>query len=401
MNTLKTEYIVVVKKSSPFCNSIKTFNSLLAANADIEVKASKLIHKDIEVDYEIHLSELDDKDLRFFHLKFICHQLQKIDEFEELLKAVRTIAYKTDGHVKILWDDIAYLYSIKSYPLVNEIENLMRRLIIQFMLTTVGVDWDKEALPKDLKENIKKKKNSDNATTSILHETDFIQLADCLFKPYFTKEVDLLYKQLEKAYDVSELKIDELKEFIPKSNWTRYFSLLVDCDDSFLNKRWLELYDLRCLVAHNNLLRKSDYERIVVLISEIKPKLQKAIDNLDKVTVPEQEKDNLAENVVVNINSLYGEFIILWRVVESELERLFVPIASDSPKILYPPTMMLGPLTSTKVLDQELAEQIKFLSRLRNSIVHGKRDIPDDEIIGDIYQNIGLIKDVAGKLKAL
>ena len=277
----------------------------------------------------------------------------------------------------------------------------MRRLIIQFMLTTVGVDWDKEALPKDLKENIKKKKNSDNATTSILHETDFIQLADCLFKPYFTKEVDLLYKQLEKAYDVSELKIDELKEFIPKSNWTRYFSLLVDCDDSFLNKRWLELYDLRCLVAHNNLLRKSDYERIVVLISEIKPKLQKAIDNLDKVTVPEQEKDNLAENVVVNINSLYGEFIILWRVVESELERLFVPIASDSPKILYPPTMMLGPLTSTKVLDQELAEQIKFLSRLRNSIVHGKRDIPDDEIIGDIYQNIGLIKDVAGKLKAL
>lgn len=401
MNALRTEYIVVVKKSSPFCNSVKTFNSLLAANADIEVKASKLIHKGVEVDYDIRQSELDDKDLRFFHLKFSCPQINKIDEFDELLKTVRTIAYKTDVQVKILWDDIAFHYSIKSYPLVNEIENLMRRLIIQFMLTTVGVDWDKEALPKDLKDTIKKKKNGDNAITSILHETDFIQLADCLFKPYFTKEADLLYKQLEKANAVSDLKLDELKEFIPKSNWSRYFSALVDCDDGFLNKRWTELYDLRCLVAHNNLLRKSDYERITTLIHEIKPKLQKAIDNLDKVTVPEQEKENLAENVVVNISSLYGEFIVWWRVVESELERLLIPVLPETQKRRFPPTMMIGQLVSNKIIDVELAEQIKSLSRLRNSVVHGGHDEPNNQNLGDFHQNIGLVKDVVAKLKAL
>jgi len=401
MNPLRTEYIVVVKISSPFCNSVKTFNNLLTANAEVTVKGSKLIHKDFEVDYDIRQSDLEDKDLRFFHLRFTCSHLQDIDKFDELLKAIRTIAYKTDGQVKILWDDIAFHYSIKSYPLVNEIENLMRRLIIQFMLTTVGVDWDKEALPKDLKDNIKKKKGGDNAMTSILHETDFIQLADCLFKPYFTKETDLLYKQLEKANDISELKLDELREFIPKSNWARYFSALVDCDDNFLNKRWSELYDLRCLVAHNNFLRKSDYERIVVLIRDIKPKLQKAIDNLDKITVPEQEKENLAENVVVNINVVYGEFIVWWRIVEDELERLITPLVSEEQKRRYPPTIMISLLTNKKVLDDELAEQIKLLSRLRNYMIHGRHESPDNEVVGTIRQNIDLIKEVTGRLRAL
>ena len=175
----------------------------------------------------------------------------------------------------------------------------------------------------------------------------------------------------------------------------------MDCDDSFLSKRWSELYDLRCLVAHNNLLRKSDYERIVVLIGEIKPKLQKAIDNLDKVTVPEQEKDNLAENVVVSVSSLYGEFVIWWRVVEGELERLLAPVIPDSQKKRYPPVMMINHLANKNIIDDDLKEQIRLLSQLRNSIVHGSHDKLKNENFGDIYQNIGLIKDVAGKLKAL
>ena len=71
MKTLQTEYIVVVKKSSPFCKNIKTFNNLLTANDDIEIKAAKLRHKKLEVDYEIYESELTDKDLRFLALPFL------------------------------------------------------------------------------------------------------------------------------------------------------------------------------------------------------------------------------------------------------------------------------------------------------------------------------------------
>lgn len=408
MKNLRTEYLVVTQKSSSFCNSIRTFNNLLNADSDIEIKSSKLRYKNLEVDYAIRKSELPDKELRFFHLKFVCHQLEKIDEFDELLKTVRTIAYKTGGQVKILWDDIAFHYSVESYPLVNEIENLMRRLIIQFMITTVGVDWDKEALPKDVKETIKKKKSNDNAVTSILHETDFIQLADCLFKPYFTKDTELLYKQIERVKDITDLNLNELREFIPKSNWTRYFSSLVECEDTFLNKRWTELYDLRCLVAHNNMLRKTDYERIVFLINETKPKLQQAIDNLDKVTVPEEEKDNLAENMAANINSLYGEFIHWWRILEGELERLAPSSELKGNKRIISVRMAVGLLAKNNIINSDLAKEIDDLLRTRNIIVHGvptmiynTRNQFSEEDIGEIHQKIALLKYIVNKLQSI
>ena len=299
METLRTEYIVILPKSNFFCSSAETFNNLLSAHADIKVNQSQLSYKDIEVDYEIHESALNEKDLRFFHLKFECHQIEKIDEFDELLRTIRTVALKTEGTIRVLWNDIAFHYAIKSYPLLNEIENLMRRLIDQFMITTIGADWDKEALPQELKRNEKKTECSD-ITAGILHKLDFIQLAGCLFNPYSSKDIQKHFESLKKAEDILELDLDEMKKFVPESNWTRYFSTLVNCDDGFLKKRWEKLYEFRCLVAHNNLVKKSDYESIVSLITEIKPKIQDAIDNLDSVNVPEQEKEYLVENITIN-----------------------------------------------------------------------------------------------------
>ncbi len=396
MDRLRVEYILAVNKDNTFCNSTKTFNNILTANGEIKTEISKLIYKNLEISYEIKQSELNDKNLRFFYLKFICLQVEKIDEFDDFLKIVRTIAYKTDGQIKTLWDDIAIYYSIKSYPLINEIENLMRRLIIQFLLTTVGIDWDREALPRDLKDNIKKKKVSDKSITSILHETDFIQLADCLFKPYVTKEVELLYKQLECTQDISELKLDDLKKFIPKSNWTRYFSVLVDCEDNFLKKRWEELYEHRCLIAHNNLFYKSNYEKVDVLISEIKSKLQKAIDSLDKVIIPEQEKSNLVENITMNTDSLEKEFLWQFRSLEVELKHLAMLVGEDVSLKKVTAGYLLSFLRKNNILDDDLLTKIEFVLRLRNSVAHAEQYSE-----ADIYQGLILIKDIVSKLKIL
>ena len=101
-----------------------------------------------------------------------------------------------------------------------------------------------------------------------------------------------------------------------------YFSPIVACDDGYLSKRWKELYDLRCLVAHNNILNKNEFKRIETLADEIKPKILKAINSLDKVTVPEQEKETVTENVVSNVNELYGEYIHRWKELEFECLRI-------------------------------------------------------------------------------
>ena len=153
----------------------------------------------------------------------------------------------------------------------------------------------------------------------VLHQIDFIHLGDFLFKSYQVKDTKELYLMISKAQSLDDLMLDELKSFEAKSNWEKYFSKIVDCTDEYLDKRWKELYDLRCSVAHNALLNKDEHERVCRLVSEIEIPLQKAIENLDKVHVPQSDKEQVAENVASSISIAYGEFIQTWKLFEKAL----------------------------------------------------------------------------------
>ena len=65
--------------------------------------------------------------------------------------------------------------------MIHEIENLLRQLIGQFMLTKLGTDWVSEASPRRSRrgEIGKSKRKSD---LNILHSFDFIHLGDFLFQ---------------------------------------------------------------------------------------------------------------------------------------------------------------------------------------------------------------------------
>ncbi|MFG3826309.1 hypothetical protein ACGI6H_34825, partial [Escherichia coli] len=60
------------------------------------------------------------------------------------------------GSTQIIWDDISKYYSIQAYPLIHEIENLMRKLITKFMIHNVGLSWTKDSVPKEFSEALKK-----------------------------------------------------------------------------------------------------------------------------------------------------------------------------------------------------------------------------------------------------
>ena len=100
---------------------------------------------------------------------------------------------------------------------------------------------------------------------------------------------------MEDASAPSDLNIADLKEDGPKSDWERYFCKVVACDDSYLNKRWTELYDLRCLNAHNALVTRVDYERIAQLVGEVSEQLKTAVNNIDRVHVPPDEKERIVK----------------------------------------------------------------------------------------------------------
>ncbi len=403
---LVVEYLVIVEKnvSPPFfhiCHTAKSFNHFLKSNTcDIAISHNTLTYKDaLVVDYRITIGELSSKEQRFVHMTITFNDDEDdIDTFTTLLKAIKTSIHSSKGQLETLWNDISGYYSRKSYPLIHTVENLMRKLIAYFMLTTIGKEWITETSPKAVKEAIDKSKRKQYV--DVLHQIDFSHLGDFLFKCDETKHITELLDKIETASVLEDLNLDELKSFSSKSNWERYFSNIVDCDDGYLNKRWKQLYELRCKVAHNAIITKGDYEQIIQLVSEIQEKLQKAIDNIDKVYVPQEDKEQIAENVASNINSLYGEFIQLWKSFQSTTANIIkqLNLSLGGPSEFASLHILRNILRHEELIDDELSYELEVLIEFRNRLVHDA-NITFSE--SEVSHRIDQLKESTEELQAL
>lgn len=367
---MKVEYLIIIDAKKSFCRDKKSFKNFLQSDADLSVDENKIDFQGFSVPFELQDGEDQEGNNRFFHLKLRGNR-QKVDEFQELLKAVRRMLhFASDNSVQVLMDDVSLFYSEKAYPIIHEIENLMRKLITKFMLTNVGLAWTKDTIPEDLKNTSR----SDKISNNYLYETDFIQLANFLFDNYRTEDLKNLSEKLEDV-ESGNCDVSELKDFIPRSNWERYFRTYVDCEASYLKTRWEKLYLYRCKIAHNNVFTKDDFNKTEVLVSDVKPKIEEAINNLDKILVPEEERDELAEVVASNSSALYGEFILLWRNLESTLYKMAedsnLPSRyNDGRKLRLPMMEIQRALAESEVIDKPLYHEIRHASKIRNMIVH-------------------------------
>lgn len=276
---LVTEYLIIFDKESSgalyhLCDNVDSFNKLMESGHDISIKNNVITYKNsINMTYQVETNKIGDKHQRFFHFKITFDGDEKeIDDYLMLLHSIRSIIYSSGGQPETLWDDVSLYYSQKAYPLIHKIENLMRKLITYFMLTNIGKEWVTETSPAIVMEAIDKGKRKQYLETQeqidkskqkqyldVLYQIDFINLGDFLFKPYQVKDTKELLSLISKAKSQSDLNLDKLKDFVEKSNWERYFSKIVNCTDEYLDKRWKELYKIRCSVAHNALLNKEEY----------------------------------------------------------------------------------------------------------------------------------------------
>lgn len=367
------EYLIILPKGDSFCDSIETFNKLLQVDSAITLKNGVIKHRNgVSCRYEITSGDVAVKEQRFFHLRFTMDATRslsdlQIDRFSACLKTIRSIIAKAGGLPEVLWDDVSLYYSKKAYVLVHEIENLMRKLITNFMLVTVGKEWVTETSPNEIQEALSKSKRKDYL--NVLHTIDFIHLADFLVRPYSKKQTQDLYAKLRAANKTADL--DDLRQFIPESNWSRYFSKLVDCEDSFLSKRWTELYELRCKVAHNAIVTKTDFEQIERTVGELQAILEEAIKKLPQVSVPANEVETVAENAAGTIHSLYGEYITVWTSILGHLQQKCRDLKLfEGRSHSVPPIAMLDALASASVLEPETAKRINVHRMIRNDIVH-------------------------------
>lgn len=296
---MKVELLVLIPESESFCTSKKSFIEFLKVDSLIGITGQKISykrsHKSKEISsakFRVETDLVKSKQERYFTIVLEALDGSNMDEFNELCDRVRSISERiSPGKTTIntLWDDVGRAYAEKSYPLINEVENLMRRLIAKFMLITVGVNWSKDTIHPDLFKKIDSF-SDDDPHVNDLFKLDFIHLKEVLFgkkRDISTEELDRLLMKTQ----FSEIDQETIKKYIPKSNWEKYFSTVIEESGSSVNEKWAILYNLRNKVAHNRHVKRSDFEKIKGLCDVLKEIINKASSKLGEIDIDEEDRD--------------------------------------------------------------------------------------------------------------
>lgn len=301
MNSLKVEYISIHKIDVPLCRDAETVVRAIQADGRFKRKDGKLIYESTTYNYRATDWKSNEHGICILHEFEIERDNDSIIERQCAIFSQMLRAFKENLHVlgmqriDTLWNDISFHYCKISYPRILHTENVMRKLITQFMLQNLGSRWVDMSAPKEVRDELSRSKRK-LGEADPLHNLDFISLADYLLKPYSTATVDELYKSIKEISmdkgDKFGEEIEALKQRVPLTNWSRYFSSIVQCEDTKLQKQWHSLYELRCKVAHNTYVSETEYGEIDRLCADLDSVLEQAISRLGRVTVPTK---NVAE----------------------------------------------------------------------------------------------------------
>ncbi|GAB3399687.1 HEPN domain-containing protein [Massilia agilis] len=370
---MNVEYLVLIDSSELYCQSVESLNSSIQGYDQIKVGGTELKFSGCKFKYDVAFRNVEGGNQRYFHIKLGLDRDSDEQKFRDLLKLLRTILTKISGRPpEILWDEMGSRLCERAYPKLHRTENLLRKLITKFMLLNVGVAWTKEAIPSEVEESIKTKRSDRSA--NYLHDLDFIQLSNLLFKEYFTGDVRKITEKISASTTTADLDINELKELVPASNWQRYFAPIIECDSGYLKKRWERLYELRCKVAHNRFITVDELKEINVLTDELDEKFDKAISSLAQVEVSAAQKEEVAENVAATSNGLFAEFLKTWEILLSSLRELGEFSAADREEVRKLAKHNWEGLTSfalrKKYINEEFKERVAEIAQFRNAIVH-------------------------------
>ncbi|MGV0083992.1 hypothetical protein EEAAV_08970 [Rahnella aceris] len=298
---MKLEFLVLVTNDDSFCNSKKAFIDFLKIDSLISIAGQKLTYKKtprsnptITVKFNVETNNIPSNKERYFIIALENTNEELVDEFSELGNKIKELCKRINPEstvLNVLWDDVGRYYACKSYPLINDVENVMRKLISKFMLINVGMDWSKETIHPDLAKKIEKFEE-DDAHLNDLYKLDFINLSEVLFQ----KKRDITLEELDRvlvktAFD--EADKDKILKYVPKSNWEKYFSTLLGESSKNLEIKWTILYKLRNKVAHNRFLTRDDFEKIKGLTNQVKETLIVAINKLGEIDLDEEDRNKI------------------------------------------------------------------------------------------------------------
>lgn len=310
------EYIIIIKQEGTFCNSEEAFLKFLSIDSslnispqDNEITFNSKKSTPFKVSYAIESNLTPSKQERYFKLDLSSNDEDRLDEFNELTSSLEKMFLKLhpDVGINVLWNDIARKYAIKGYALINEVENLLRRLIANFMLTNVGYDFPKTHIPHDVESRDPHLKTS---YSDYLYKTYFTDLNKILFQGQ--RDVKLRYMEdIQRIVQKSlkegkkEILVEDLKGVIATSLWEKHFKKDTTYKGEDLEKDLEKLSILRNDIAHNSHISRKTLGIIENISTKIIRTLKLEIEDLPnkQLSAEEQEFQVISENIRIADNS--------------------------------------------------------------------------------------------------
>lgn len=306
---MKIEMIVLINELESFCKDENGLISYIQCNNLFKIVNHSLKYKNLEFKMKIKKNSMSSGKQRYFSIELSNEELHDddVDLYStlknDLFKHLAMISDK-EISVNILWDDVSFYYAQKSYPLMNEIENLMRKVILKFMVISAGFDWTENNVPENIKNTLDKRRPT-YSFFNVLWEMDFIHLSEVLFTNTRQKNLSDLDRLM--SNQPSTINYDDLKNFLPMSNWDRYFSGKIQFNKEELRKLWAELYEIRIKIAHNRGVTKGDYLSLIKSTEILKKILEEAVSLIEKEEIVLKDEEKVAVIATVDKKSIILE----------------------------------------------------------------------------------------------
>jgi hypothetical protein len=296
------EYLIIIKQEDTFCDNNEAFVRFLGVDSSIIISPEKnelTFHTQkrskFKVSYTLTGGLVPSKKERFFKLTLSSEHEDKLNEFTELTKNLENVIKRlhTDVNINVLWNDIARKYAVTGYEAINEVENLLRRLITSFMLINVGYDWYKFHIPKSVEDRDGHLKQN---YSNYLHQTYFSDLKTILFEgqrdPQFRDIGEVqLFVQRAIAEKKTNLKVEELKGVIATSLWEKYFAKDTNYKKQDLDNDLESLNTLRNEIAHNRHISRETLGKVQAISKKIIQTLKLEIDDLPNKVLSREEQE--------------------------------------------------------------------------------------------------------------
>ena len=422
----KIEYLIIIPVSD--CQSREFFTKHLSEH-DLEILEgdNKIIHKHNKGDFFAQYNLFDgtiqsdkkSEEYRFYRLSIFAEINEQEDNLNLLTNLseaiIKCIQKRISQNAKIntLWNDIARAYAIEAYPLINEIENLMRKLISEFMLENIGLSYSKSNLPEIVAKKIEQRDRAENenniAFVDDLYKVDFEHLAEALFRKY--QNIEELNNELTK--DQKLIDISKLKQYLPNSNWSLFFAEFIKEEEASLKDDWTKLSKLRNKIAHNRHVSRTDLNNIKKICTKLKGIIIQGINNLPNIKPSITQKANLISDTYARVVENFEEIIIICegktdeKILSILIEKIYMKYNYQIPyKILVAQGLMhFKPLI--KHLESELpnhkiilvADNHTIPTNNKNEINHKWMEVnPENVILIEPFIEVWLTKD-ASKFK--